>query len=45
MSITTLRTLFASIPDESVERFFAALRLAGWEGSDEDTARNPVPTS
>jgi len=36
MSITTLRALFASIPEDSVERFFDALRLAGWEPEEKD---------
>ena len=45
MSITTLRTLFASIPDESVERYFNALRLAGWDGYDEDATTGVTPTS
>jgi len=30
MSVPTLRALFASFPEECVERFFHALRLAGW---------------
>jgi Flp pilus assembly protein TadD len=45
MSITTLRTLFASIPDESVERFFGALRLAGWDGYDDDVTTGVKPTT
>jgi adenylate cyclase len=45
MSIATLRTLFASIPEESVERFFAALRLAGWEGYEEGPATGAASPS
>lgn len=45
MSIATLRMLFASIPDESVELFFDALRLAGWDGDEEDATTAVAPTS
>ena len=44
MSITTLRTLFASIPEESVETFFDALRVAGWKPGEED-ASTAAPTT
>ena len=36
MSIVTLRTLFASIPEGPVEEFFRALRLAGWDPEEEE---------
>jgi adenylate cyclase len=45
MSIATLRTLFASIPEESVETFFDALRLAGWEPDEEDAPTGATTTS
>jgi tetratricopeptide (TPR) repeat protein len=35
-SIATLRALFASIPDQNVETFFDALRLAGWTPEEEE---------
>jgi tetratricopeptide (TPR) repeat protein len=37
MSITTLRALFASIPEPAVETFFRGLREAGWVPDEEET--------
>ena len=45
MSISTLRALFASIPEPAVEAFFYGLRLAGWvpEEEDEKTSATTAP--
>jgi adenylate cyclase len=37
MSVPTLRTLVASIPEPAVEEFFRGLRLAGWEPPETDS--------
>jgi tetratricopeptide (TPR) repeat protein len=45
MSVATLRTLCASMPEASVEEAFRALRLAGWEPVEEDaTTADTTPT-
>jgi tetratricopeptide (TPR) repeat protein len=44
ISIATLRALFASMPEASVETFFRALRLAGWT-PDDDAATSATPVS
>jgi adenylate cyclase len=48
MTVATLRALFASIPEPSVEEFFRALRLAGWTPDEEDAptrATTEAPTT
>jgi len=45
ISIATLRALFASMPEASVETFFRALRLAGWTPDDDDEATSATPVS
>ena len=42
MSEATLRTLFNSIPEPVVEKFFDGLRLAGWEAPDEQASPSPA---
>ena len=45
MSESTLRTLFASIPEPAVEAFFYGLRLAGWVPDESDQATTAAPAS
>ena len=44
MSVTTLRALFASIPEAPVEEYFRGLRLAGWMPDEEDAPTQPDPS-
>jgi tetratricopeptide (TPR) repeat protein len=45
MSEATLRLLFASIPEEHVEKFFEGLRLAGWTPQEESAPSGAATTS
>lgn len=45
MSEETLRLLFASIPEEHVEKFFEGLRLAGWTPQEESAPSGAATTS
>jgi hypothetical protein len=45
MSEETLRVLCASIPDEHVEKFLAALRAAGWTPDTESAPSGASTTS
>jgi hypothetical protein len=40
-----LRALFASIPEEPVEKFFDGLRQAGWTRDEEHAPSGPTTTS
>ena len=45
MSEATLRALFASIPEPAVEKFFSALRLAGWVPDEKEEPRRPTTST
>ena len=45
ISIATLRALFASMPESSVETFFHALRLAGWTPDGVDAVSSATSVS
>jgi tetratricopeptide (TPR) repeat protein len=44
MSVETLRTLNASVPEKPVAEFFRGLRLAGWPPEEADAATPSIPS-